>query len=372
MYKRIITEKTPLSEKVKKIITYYRVNRGATISWKRRHKNVVSLNPKLGRRLKKHVEQSHRLYWQPLNKNIKYDTLRICGNLSGIADYRIIPEEVFRVDIEPSLNRDSFASFYSNKSYYDLWCPGGIFPKSYLHNLDGVWLDSNFNRISMLQIESIASTLPYPVVVKPNKDSHGGSNIYFVNDAEELLTIIEHMSNVLVQEKIKQHHYFAQFNSKGINSLRVYVYRSVVDNRLHILKTALRMGKGGSLDNETAGGIVTFVKGDGYLNGFALDKYGVKYFSHPDTKADFISKIPDYFGLTQLAINVASKIFYARLIGLDMCYDDRSNWRLLEVNLDSATIRFAQYHGSLFFGDFTEEVRDYCIANHWILGSSNQ
>jgi hypothetical protein len=49
------------------------------------------------------------------------------------------------------------------------------------------------------------------------------------------------------------------------------------------------------------------------------------------------------------------------LAGWDMSLDDQGRWRCIEVNLEGNTIRFAQYAGQPFFGEFTDEVIDYCL-----------
>jgi len=128
------------------------------------------------------------------------------------------------------------------------------------------------------------------------------------------------------------------------------------------------MGLGGSLDNETAGGIYSLINTDGKLNGYAIDKNGTRFLNHPDTLLDFNGKIPDMEGLWDLARKVTSRIFYAHIVSLDACYDADNNWRIIEANvLGQHTIRFAQYSGQPFFNRFTDEVVSYCKENHWAL-----
>ncbi len=88
---------------------------------------------------------------------------------------------------------------------------------------------------------------------------------------------------------------------------------------------------------------------------------------HPDSKQPFFGTISDYKDLITLAKNIAHKIFYARLLSLDLCKDAEGNWRAIETNLFGQTIRFAQYAGQPFFGEFTDEVVEYCKTNHWVL-----
>lgn len=368
MYRRILLNtKLSAKERIKKLFIYYKIRRGARILWKIRFRNVFKQHPFYNTPAEKSVEKQHNLYWRPFHKHINYSTLRVCNSISCISNPKYIPEEIFVADIEPTLNHTPAVEYLNYKSLYNRWFPGNIFPCDYFHNIDGEWLDQHLKSVTFNEIRSLASELRYPVVLKPNRDSYGGKNIFFPKDSNELLELCENLENFLVQEKITQHSFFEQFNKHGINTLRVNIYRSVSDNNYHIVNMVLRMGVGGSLDNETAGGIVAMVRKDGFLNGFAVDKYGEKFLNHPDTGIAFDQKIPDFGGLKRTALEIAHKIFYARLICLDLCYDAEKVWRMIEVNINRSTIRFAQYHGALFFDGWTDEVHDYCLKNHWSL-----
>jgi Sugar-transfer associated ATP-grasp len=364
--KILLNKSLSIKERVKRFVSYNLLRRGTRILWNKRFKKVFEIHPDYRNPVEKSIEKAHISYWKVFQRRINMATLRVCKNISGIADPRFIPEEIFANDIEPTLNEISSVDYLEVKSFYNRWFPGKGFPIDYFHNINGDWLDPNLETITFDDIKSIATKLNYPVVFKPNRDSYGGKNIYFPENFEELLKLIENKTNYVVQEKIKQHSFFEQFNYHSINTLRVYVYRSVTDNRHHVINIVLRMGVGGSLDNETAGGILAMVNKEGSLNGFAVDKYGKKYISHPDTGVKFDQKIPDLEKLKFLSLEVSKKVFYARLIGLDLCYDQEGNWRMIEVNINGAAIRLAQYHGALFFGEYTDEVYDYCIRNHWL------
>jgi hypothetical protein len=371
MYTKILrNDRLPLMQRVKWLISYYRARRAAALPWKKRHKIVFGKHPGLKSAVGKDVEQAHRAYWKPIRNGFSLDTLRVCSNISGIPDPAYIPEELFFSDIEPTLNPSPAVAFYNIKSFYNQWFPRGIFPRDYLHNIDGEWLDHDLKPVTPAEITAIAGKLDYPVVVKPNTDTHGGKNVHFPKDAGELLELLRTKKNVLVQEMITQHPFFRQFNAHGINTLRVNIYRSVTDHEPHVVNVVLRMGVGGSLDNETAGGIVCMVRKDGRLNGYAVDKHGAKYLRHPDTNTEFNQVIPDYQGLIDTALQVARRVFHARLICLDLCYDADQKWRMIEININGTTIRFAQYHGARFFAEYTDEVRDFCLSNHWSISKS--
>ena len=44
----------------------------------------------------------------------------------------------------------------------------------------------------------IAKELSYPVVIKPNKDSGGGKDVFLLNSADELIVHLENKKNVIV------------------------------------------------------------------------------------------------------------------------------------------------------------------------------
>lgn len=370
MYRKIITSKElSLKQRLKKIITYYYSQRRAKISWDERFKKVFAINPCYKMPINKTEEKVHSNYWSCFSGKVNMNTIRVCFHISSVSSAEIVPEEIFVSDIEPTLNKCKSIDYISNKSFYELWFTDSRFPKCFIHNIDGEIYDDKLNSISSPDINDIAKMLDYPVVLKPNRDSYGGKDVFFIKNIEELIDITKDRKDFVVQEKIKQHPFFSKFHSTGLNTIRVYLYRSVSNNKIIVLNAALRMGKGGSLDNETAGGIVCFIKNNGQLNGFAVDKYGCKFETHPDTKLGFSELVPYYDDLISESIKIGQKLFFGRLIGLDAALDFNSRWRFIEINPFGHTIRFAQYAGQPFFGDCTKEVRDFCKKNHWSLNN---
>lgn len=209
------------------------------------------------------------------------------------------------------------------------------------------------------------SRIEYPLVFKPAMDSGGGRGVDFLPDRESLERRMEGRRNFVVQRPIPEHPFFNRFNDHGLNTMKVCTYRSVVDNRVHCLNAALRIGREGSLDNETAGGLVRYVRPDGRLIDHAVDKYGTVLREHPDSGIDLTGedRIPRLEEMKQLVTRLAEQVHLSRLVGFDVCFDADENWRVVEINLRSQSIRFAQYGGQPFFGGFTDEVIDYVAEN---------
>jgi len=368
MIKRILTNQDlSIKRRLKNTLLYLSRVRGAKRSWEKRHKKVLEINESYSKPCDKSTEFEHRGKWSAFRSQVDTTTLRISKNLSGRSDPRIIPEDIYVSDIEPTLEIDDSVNYLSNKSFYNRWFNEGNFPEEFLHCLEGQYYNYKLERINFEEFKNLAKNITYPVVLKPNRGTYGGEGVKFVESYNELINISEKGNNFVVQEKIEQHYYFKKFNPLGLNTIRVYLYRSVLDNELHILNMALRMGKDGSLDNVSVGGIHTLINFDGSLNGYAVDKYGTKYYEHPNSGYNFDSKIPDHEGLKELSLKVGNNVFLSRIIGLDACLDKNGQWRIIEVNTKSHSLRFAQYGGQPFFREFTDEIIEYCTKNHWAL-----
>lgn len=351
-----------IAKDLKQALLHRRVRQLSKRDWRKRHTKVFHLNPDYRKPAPPAIEKAHLELWRPLRRDISLDTLRVCYGVSGKACAEIIPEELYVSEIEPCLNRCREAAYLANKNFYNRWFPSEIFPRPFLHNIDGDFYDGQYQPLPPSEVETLVRHLPYPVVLKPSLGPGGGRGVQFVRDPDTLLAALRGKSNLVVQELIHQHPFFSQFNNTCLNTLRVCTYRSVRDNRVHVLNITMRMGKGGSLDNETAGGIVCNIHDDGTLNHYALDKYAVKFTEHPDTHIRFDAGhvVPQLDELRSLAVRVAQDVYLTRLTSLDATLDDTGRWRLIEINLYGQTIRFAQYAGKPFFGRFTEEVIEYC------------
>lgn len=362
-------------ESIRKIIT--RLGKKLTFKWVRfatnrifeeRFKTFFRYHPEYRHSVDSKIEKNHVELWRAFHKDINLSTLRICSNISGRANPQIVPEDLFASDIQRSLCwQQEKIQYLANKSFYNRWYPGDIFPKVFIHNIQGNFFDDRYNPLKEDEISNLLEGFEYPVVIKPNMDSMGGADIYFPKNKEELGTLMKERRDYVIQEIIQQDEFFSAFNKNGLNTIRVDLYRSVVTNDIHYLHAALRMGQGGGLDNITAGGIHCFINEDGHLNDYAVDVIGTVYKRHPDTKLEFSKKyrIPKFEEMKRLALNVARDMYLSRLISLDLCLDEKGRWRVIEINLNDIAIEFAQFGGKPFFAPFTEEIIDYCIRNPW-------
>ena len=367
MLRNIFASEISVPEKLKRAMKYTAQRRGAEKAWKQRHQIVFRNHPGYLKSAGQDIENTYRKLWKPFRRRANPATLRICHAISAKADPYTVPEDIFQSDIEPSLNFHEEAHYLSHKSLYRHHIDAEAFPADLFNIIDGEIFNGDMERITRSDAERLLSRDSGPVVCKPNFRSYGGSGIQFFDHPDDLAHELEHMDNVVVQKRLKQSPVFSAYNPKSLNTVRVYLYRSVVDNTIHILNTSLRMGVDSLKDNVTTGGLISRINIGGHLNGYALGRYGKKYDRHPISGLKFDLQIPDYGKLCRLAERIMDKLFLLRIAGLDLYYDEHSEWKVLEINTKGHSIRMSQYAGVPFFGEYTREVISYCRDHHWAL-----
>lgn len=325
-----------------------------TKAFKSRYKNVEK---KLFNRTLNHdVIKEYKDKWGVFGKKVETKTFLLCYNLSGKIDYNIVPENLFAAILEPALNPYKELAFFSTKNIYEKWFDNKkVFPDSYFHKIDDIYYDKNFMIIEDIDIFLKNSDFKFPIVLKPSRETYGGAGIKVVKNMMGLLGELDSYKDLIGQEMIKQHEYLNNINP-GINSIRTCLYRTE-NGTYKVINNSIRFGVNGGLDNLSAGGIVCNINNDGSLNEFAVNKYAVKFHKHPNSNIAFSDiSIPFYNELNQTAGAIANEVPLSNLLSLDMCLDKDNNWRCLELNIKGQTIRFVQYAGKGFFGNYTQEV----------------
>ena len=325
-----------------------------TKAFEKRYKNVE--HSLFENKLNDDIVDKYKRKWESLGYKVETETFMLCYNLSGKIDYNVVPENIFAAIIEPYLNNNKELSFMSIKNIYEKWFDvSNVFPTSYFHKINNVYYDERFKVIEDIQSFLRHENLIYPLICKPSKDTGGGVGVKILYSLEEVNESLDSYENLVYQELIIQNEVIDSISS-GINSIRTCLYRTK-NGKFKVLNNSIRFGVDGSLDNETAGGIVCNINEHGELNSYAVDKYCKKFIKHPNSNVVFSEvTIPHYQDLFKLAEDISNEIPLCNLISLDMCLDKNNNWRCIEINLSAQTIRFAQYAGTGFFNKYTDEV----------------
>lgn len=340
---------------------------------KKVYKNVVSKHQKIPVNTGAYKEK-----WQPFGKRVDTRCCKIYAYISGVDDSNYVPEDVYYLQIEPALNRIEFSRVYRDKNFFDRYNARmpGIFPAVLLRNIEGVYCDKDYNRMENVRgfIESLKEE---KVVVKPSLDTGGGKNIHFFTRENGILLdkkkkklsfeFLENelKKNFLIQDYIKQHDYMKTFNKTSLNTVRIYTYRSVKDDKVAILTCGLRMGgKEALVDNRNAGGVAVGIAENGYLGDYATDKLGNKFFTPPSAPGvtfSHLGPVPHFDEMKQMAVKLAKDYYYFRILAFDFCLEANGRIRLIEINFGGLGIVFQMNCGPLF-GEYTDEVINYCAG----------
>ena len=229
-----------MGARLKNTLKHWRIRQLSRADWRSRHRKVFSLHPEYSRPCPPALEAEHVALWRQLRPDVSRETLRVCYGIAGHTSPQIVPEEVFVSEIEPVLNRYDICRFLGNKNFYDRWLPGGRFPEVLLHNIDGEFYDREYHVLDPTRVGAVIDGADFPLVMKPSMGS-GGRGVLFRESREALRAAMVRQTNFVVQRKLRQHEFFRRFQDHGLNTMRVNTYKSVTNNEIHILNTALRM-----------------------------------------------------------------------------------------------------------------------------------
>jgi hypothetical protein len=353
------------------------IRRGSVLSYRLKIREIRRADPSLFEPLDAALEARHRSYWRCLQRRVDPSWLRFFSHVSGIADPRYVPQDIFHQAIERRLNDLEYARYYADKNIYERLFDPELFAVVRLRNVSDTYLDREYRPMSCRTFAERFNAIPEDCFIKPSVGSGGGRRVDLVrreggafrssdgspftyDDLERL-----YRRNYVIQPAIRQHPALARFNPSSVNTLRVVTYRSVKDEAVVVLKAVLRVGRESMIvDNQGRGGLACGVQPDGTLHRYATSKFGRKFTEHPDSGIAFDGEsIPGYAGVLEAVSGVARCIPPLRLLSFDVTIDENGTVRIIEINTRNMEINFLQTSGGPFFGDYSDEIVEWC-ADH--------
>lgn len=303
-------------------------------------------------------------------KRIDYTCHKTYTLYSGKFDEKYIPESIYIPEIEYFLNyfSRSYNETIEDKNIIQLIASGINIktPIKLFSNVEGLITDSRGNIVSE---EKMINTLleMKEFFIKPTKDTGGGNGCMWIkcssigvdqNSGIDILNIIRRMNNnYLIQECIKCHPSISKIYSRSVNTFRILTYRW--KNSIKISPVVMRIGTGGMLvDNASLGGVFVAINDEGEIVSNALNKYGDKYETHPDTNVYFKGYKIEYFNkVIEAALNIHSSLPQIGIANWDFTIDEDGDAVLIEGNIGFGGIWvFQMAHGCSAFGDDTAEI----------------
>lgn len=327
------------------------------------------------KKLKKNVEiklldeekKKIEIFFEKYTKIRNLDWHEYYKNYLGFNE-KNIPEDIYFTKIIPSLNNQSLRIAYADKNMYTKNFPNFDAPKIILRNINGVFLDKDYNSYKDYNQLNLK---PGKYVIKPTLDTSGGKAVsilerkdekYYLDGTIKKISEIYDMyiKDFIIQEKVKQSDILKQIYPNSLNTIRITTYRN--KNQVAVLSAVLRVGNDGNVvDNASKGGLVIGINQQtGVLKDTAVHKY--KYIKikdyHPYTKSKFSGiEIPNFQKLIEKVKFYHSQIpNYFDLASFDMALDYKNEFIFIEVNLGGQDIDFHQKTNGPFFGEKTEEV----------------
>lgn len=322
--------------------------------------------------------------WHKLSRHVNVKFYRVYANFIG-EDMDIVSDDLGSNIIEPILNPVRYRSTYADKNMFDqvlkMRFSERVTPETYLRNMGtNKWLLGDYTPILSKDISFEQICESEVIISKPSIDSTSGRSVMFYHKTDkgiyvedstnkkltvELLNEFYPDGNFIIQKRVKQSPFINQFCSTAICTLRLMVYRSVKTGECHVLNHIMRMGKeGANVDNAHAGGSFIAIHKDGSFFNYVCDQTGHRenVFNGIDfSKNTFI--VPEWDRIKEFAIKVCECVPHCHLFALDIMLDENNNPRLIEYNLTAFSYWLYQFNQGTAFGEFTEEVYNYCLEN---------
>lgn len=293
-------------------------------------------------------------------------------SVSGFTSPYVIPEPIYLIYIEPILNKTSYSTTISDKNFYDLFLKDIKTPKTLIRKINNQFYDFCYKHIQLNDnLIGIILNGTEKVILKPSIESGAGQNIELFEKRGDLFrtdnvvlntAYLQKFGDFVLQDFIKQHEFFKQFNKDSNNTVRVLVYRSVKNDTIHILHRLLRIGKKGSyLDHDNQGGVTIGISDAWILNDAGRDYHGRAYETFNDIAFPKIGTVPFMNEIEEAARKISSVIHYARLLAIDFSINEDGEPVLIEINTRGNGIGQYQMNNGPVFGDLTKEILDYCL-----------
>lgn len=350
------------------------IRAGVRLSYHMKIRRIRRAHPAYFGPLAPALEARHRAYWRSLTRRVDPSWLRYFTHVSGIADPRYVPDDLYHSIIERRLNDLDHAWYYADKNMYERLFDRERFVVTRLRNVSDTYLDRDFRPMTREAFAECFRELAEDCFIKPAVGSGGGRRITLVrrerggfrtsDGAPFTFDDLErrYRRDYVVQPVVRQHPALARFNPDSVNTLRVMTYRSVKDEAVVPLKATIRFGRRSMIvDNQTQGGVACGVRPDGTMLRHATTETGLKLTEHPDSGIAFDGvPVPNFAAVIEVVSEIARAAPPLRLLSFDVAIGERDSVCVVEINTRNQEVNFLQTSGGPLFGEYSDEVVAWC------------
>ncbi len=297
-------------------------------------------------------------YWG-IKKPVKSDfmTHEIMLNVKGTFDVRYVPEKIYRLYLDPGLANSQLLTAWDDKNYFERHQPILPFPKTFVRNINGFFLDSDYHLISKEEAKSII-VKNLPLIVKPTLVSGEGKNIRLISDENDVNKIFfEYDKNYLVQALIVPCDELKNLSAHSVSSIRIIT--AMVNGKPKLLTSHILCNTKNNIavnDDEGSeiGVIIIKIDDEGKLsdNGYFRDARCIQ--TLPNGFSFGGLQIPSYKEVTKLVLEAHMSMPMTGFVGWDITINDNNKPVFFEWNMRGIEIYFTQLTNGPLFGEHSD------------------
>lgn len=330
-------------------------------------------NPSLFVKIDPAVLKKFHHTWDVLGLRANDDWARFFVNLTGVPDPFFCPPDVYYAKIERVLNDcNCIGVGPENKNDLSRYLPRGYEPEVVVRWIRGSFFDREYKWVSKDAVVDLLKAEERDLVGKPCLLSGGTGVRLFrrdgggrhMSDGIELTPefIAKQDDSYIVQRKIVQSDFGAQFNKSSINTVRMTTLRRPWDGKIEICRAMMRLGVSDTIvDNMSKGGICVALGHDGSFWKYGYDYNGRAIDCHPVCGLRFEGLRHPYFpNLFAAAEDIHARIPFYNIISFDLVARPDGSVCCVELNATAQGIIQTQYGFGGLFGETTEKVVEWC------------
>ncbi len=318
-------------------------------------------------------EDAYLEKWKALSPRVEPYSYRFFSHYCGHTP-NIVPEDIGHSYIEDVLNPRALRPAYYDKNLFGEIIGKENVPRTIVCRVNGgQLLDAEFRLAEKELPEYIGET--ESLILKPSGDSRSGrgvvkfikkGDVYVSTDGKTTLSkafLESYREDFCLQEAVDQHIFMKMLCETSNNTIRLFLYRSVKDEKPRVTASVIRIGKNGVFaDNACASGMFVGVNvATGEMGKYVVDQYGNKenvWNGMDFSRSSFI--VPQWKEIVSFAEYVSNRIHHHRLMVLDLVLKNDGKPILTEYYIDWFGFWIYEYTNQEVFGEFTDEIIDYC------------
>ena len=305
------------------------------------------------------------------------ETQRIFSIASGRFDPSYVPWGLFRYYCIKYWN-NAIIDYVRDKNYTKLAFPNIKQPNVIIRRISNRYYNAEWAIISKKEacnicFDKLNLSEFQKIIVKP-WEGGGGAGISFLrkgDSKEHIMAILESYNvNFICEEIVIAHYSYAEPHPLSLNTLRVITFSYKMD--IYLVGVLFRTGVGKTeVDNLGSGGLMMLLKDGGFI-GYAYDKYGNKFYSHPDGYSFSGKKLYNVDKAVAAAKKLHSTIPQLRYISWDIAIDQEGEPVLIELNGGGNQVPLQMSGGHIFINkEITKDLLDNWLLKPFFYNRAN-